>query len=344
MRDCTVRSSQRLTPNSVLVTLDPGSDSQWLESEPGQRITCCLNLSGQNCYRSYNLVNAPGEAPQIAVKQVSEAGASKYFNTQLRSGDVLRVAQPEGDFYNAELDKTAHHLLMFAAGSGITPLLSIIQHALTVRPDNKVTLFYANSEPKQIMFRERLDDLAGSSRLNVFHILGNGATGEDLSSGRLNPGKVQQLLTQFRQKTLPEQAFISGPDGFREAVEDGIQSELRPLNSTAYSFSSPTSQTTSETTQEQHTEVHLTVGGVMRVIPKASQSLTLLDAADQAGLDMPADCRSGICHRCKARIVLGRTTPAMRKEESGQTKPVEPGFILCCQEKPNGERLELEMD
>ena len=82
----------------------------------------------------------------------------------------------------------------------------------------------------------------------------------------------------------------------------------------------------------------------MRVIPKASQSMTLLDAADQAGLDMPADCRSGICHRCKARIVSGRTTPAMRKEESAQTKPVEPGYILCCQEKPNGERLELEMD
>jgi len=344
MWSCTVRSAERLTPDSVLLTLDPGEHRERFNATPGQKLTFCLDISGQSCYRNYNLVNPVGELPQIAVKHVSDGGAAEYMNTTVRTGDVLQVAPPEGDFYPPALDKTAHHFLLFAAGSGITPLISIVQHALKARPDNKVTLFYANSSSRQIMFREKLDVLAQSSRLDVYHILGDGATGEDLSSGRLNPSKVGRLLAQYRSHQLPEQAFISGPTGFTNAVQNGIEVEAHPLDFASYSFERANRDSEQLSTPSQSTEVHLTVGGVARSIPKASQNLTLLESADLAGLDMPADCRSGICHRCKARIVSGRTTPLSTQNLGTQSKRIPPGYILCCQQKPDGPKLELEMD
>ncbi len=337
---CAVKAMKRLTPSSVLLTLDPGELAPLFEGRPGQSVTFCLNVDGQECYRNYNLVNTEDALPQVAVKQVQEGGVSQHFNSAIHVGDVLNVAPPEGDFYPEDLDDAAHHLVLFAAGSGITPLISIAQHALRVRPDNKVTLFYSNSDARQIMFRERLDRLAASSRFEVFHVLGDGATGEDLSTGRLTGSKVKKLLSQYTQGLPNEYAFISGPMGFTETVVNGIGKTANPLPYSTFSFQRQRHGQGADKIRPT-TEVILSVGGLKRTIPNAPQHLTLLEAADRAGIDMPADCRSGICHRCKARITAGRTTSA---ELDSPTKAVPKGHILCCQQRPSGDRLELEMD
>ena len=104
-------------------------------------------MHGSPCFRSYNLVNPVGQLPQIAVKQISEGGASQLFNEQVQPGDVLEVMPPSGHVYERKLDHTAHHIMLFAAGSGITPLISIAQHALMARPDHRVTLVFATPRP-----------------------------------------------------------------------------------------------------------------------------------------------------------------------------------------------------
>lgn len=338
---CTVREVRRLTPDSVLVTLDPGDRLDRFRHRPGQRVTFCLDLQDRTCFRSYNLVNPAGKLPQVAVKKVTRGGAAEHFNDLLRIGDVLNVVPPEGTLYPEHLDRQARHLILFAAGSGITPIFSIAQHALKARPDHHVTLFYANSSTRDIMFAKELEALANSARMEVFHILGDGGTGEDDSSGRLTSPRVAKLMNQYGGGDLPEHAFLCGPQGFMDSVEAGLQTAQRPITYSRYSFihqphlhpADPGVDTlTSTVTVQTKTRT--------KVLEEVPRHLTLLEAADQAGVDMPADCRSGICHRCKARLVAGRT---VAKPDRTGSKPLADGWILCCQERPASSQLDIEL-
>lgn len=341
MVGCTVENVRRMTPTSVLVTLNPGEHLPRFSHKPGQRVTFCLELGDAPAYRSYNLVNSPGELPCIAVKNVATGGGSEFFNENVEAGDSVRVSIPDGDIYDLATDHTAHHIMLFAAGSGITPLISIANHALTARPDHKVTLIYANSSARDIMMQSKLEEMAQSNRFEVFHVLGDGATGEDLSTGRLDGTKLQHLLGQFRRDDIPEMGFLSGPAGFMELVLEVTQQQEKPLPVVPYSF-----QRQPYLNPENHghgsgtSTVQLSVNGLIREI-KAPWHQTLLKSADAAGIAMPANCRSGICHRCKARLVAGHTTGGSSPIPG---KKVPEGWILCCQQRPGSDRIEIEMD
>ncbi len=337
---CRVRDVRRLTQDSVLITLDPEAALAQFEHKPGQRVTFCLDLQDRTCFRSYNLVNQSGALPQVAVKKVTRGGVAEHFNDMLRIGDVLNVMPPEGTLYPDSIDQKARHLILFAAGSGITPIYSIARHALRARPDHHVTLFYANSSTRDIMFAQELEELAHSSRMEVFHILGDGGTGEDVSSGRVNGRRVSKLMEQYGGIDLPEHAFISGPPGFMNAVESGLIGTAKPIPYNRYSFANQPYLHPKDVGEDQLTsQLHIHSEGECRVLKDAPRHLTILEAADQAGLDMPADCRSGICHRCKAKLVQGRTVSKPDKASSNRLKK---GWILCCQERPASPEIGVE--
>lgn len=338
---CRVHAVRRLTPDSVVVTLDPGRSLDRFRHLPGQRITFCFPFPDRTAFRSYNLINVPGMLPQVAVKRVRRGGLSEHFNERLAVGDTLNVVPPEGHLYPEGLDGRAHHIMLFAAGSGITPLYSIAQHALKARRDHHVTLFYANSSARDIMFQRELDALASSSRMDVFHILGDGGTGEDESSGRLTAGRVERLMKQYAQSTLAEHVFVSGPVGFMEAVTQGIDQVDRKISCTRYSFGTqPHIHPSDQSRQSATSTLRITREGDVREMNDVSRHLTLLEAADQAGVDMPAECRSGICHRCKAKLVSGRT---VSNPSGTASKPLPPGYILCCQERPASPDVEIDL-
>ena len=338
---CKVRSVRRGTPTSVTVTLDPGPALPRFLHAPGQRITFCLQLAGGTCFRSYNLVNELGDLPRVAIKKVAEGGGSAMFNEVLQPGDVLNVVPPNGHLYDTQLDHAARHFLLFAAGSGITPIISVAKHALKARPDHRITLLYANSSAHDIMMRDELDVMAESERFDVFHILGDGATGEDLSTGRLDHAKLHRLLEQFRSVDLPEISFQSGPTGFMELVDDVAKRQSSPLRTTRYSFmQQPHLHPEDHRLDEATSDIILTINGQTREIKGASRRDTLLQTADEAGLAMPANCRSGICHRCKAKLISGHTVRS--GPQSG--RQVRKGWILCCQERPGSSSVEIEME
>ena len=340
---CAVKDIQKLTSNSVLVTFDPGVALPRFRHAPGQRITFCLPLESGSCYRSYNLVNQPGSLPQVAVKQVSNGGGSQYLNEQLQPGDILNVAPPEGHLYNKDIDHTAHHILLFAAGSGITPLISIARHALSARPDHKVTLIYANSSARNIMLRSELEAMAESQRFEVFHILGDGATGEDLSTGRLDHAKLHRLMEQYRQDTLPEVAFQCGPSGFMGLIRDVLGRERGDMPLFSYSFlEQPFRHEEDQLTSTALSNLQISFGGTFREIQDVPRGKTLLEAADDAGIAMPANCRSGICHRCKAKLISGHTVGMPGAAASGRSVPK--GWILCCQQRPGSDWVEISLD
>ncbi len=337
---CHVQQVRRLTSESVLVTLDPGDALPAFRHEPGQQVTFCLTLSERTCYRSYNLVNSPEGLPQVAVKQVARGGASQFFTRELKPGDVLQVAPPEGDLYPARLDDAPHHMLLFAAGSGITPLYSVARHALRARPDHRVTLFYANRSTRHIMFRRELDQLAVSPRLEVFHILGDGGTGDANSSGRLDADRVAGLLAQFGHPNMDECAFVSGPEGFKEAVFAGLRDAAPMLEVRDFCFGRQPHRHPEDPTDHRHgVNIHIVKDGTTRHIQGVPRHLTLLEAADRAGVEVPAECRGGICHRCKAKLLDGRTVSGPR--ELQRTPPA--GYILCCQERPASDEITLDL-
>lgn len=338
---CRVRDVRKMTAQSVVITLDPGAALPRFRHTPGQRVTFCLNINENPSFRSYNLVNAVGDLPQVAVKQVAQGGCSQMFNEQLQAGDMLEVAPPTGHLYDHRLDHKAHHLLLFAAGSGITPMFSVAQHALKARPDHRVTLIYANSTARSIMMQQDLDRMAHSHRLEVFHVLGDGATGEDLSTGRLDHAKLNRLFEQFRSKDLPEAAFQSGPSGFMNLIQEAAQRQVRPLKVKPYSFAQqPFIHPEEQCSKSKDAEVTITVNGVTHILPSVSRRMTLLDAADEAGIAMTANCKSGICHRCKAKLISGQTFQAPPVHAGRRP---ENGWILCCQERPGSQKVEIEV-
>ncbi|MDA9863951.1 iron-sulfur cluster-binding domain-containing protein [Flavobacteriales bacterium] len=338
---CKVQDVRRMTPQSVVVTLDPGSAMPRFRHTPGQRVTFCLDINGSLCFRSYNLINAQGDLPQIAVKQVAQGGCSQMMNERLQPGDMLNVAPPTGHLYDLSLDHKAHHILLFAAGSGITPLFSVAQHALRARPDHRVTLIYANSTARSIMMQQALDRMAHSKRFEVFHVLGDGATGEDLSTGRLDHDKLNRLMEQYRSKDLPEAAFQSGPHGFMHLIQEAASNQDRPFAVKRYSFAEqPFVHPAESRTEDKQAEVTITVNGVTHTLPSVSRSMTLLEAADEAGIAMTANCKSGICHRCKAKLVSGQT---FQSPPINSGRRPENGWILCCQERPGSNKVEIEV-
>ena len=338
---CTVNGVQRLTSNSVLVTLDPGQATPLFRHGPGQQISVRVASDDSVCFRTYNLVNECGQMPQIAVKKVAQGGVSALINEHLDIGDTLEVTPPFGLLYDRRIDHKAHHLLLFAAGSGITPLISIARHALTARPDHRVTLIYANSTARDIIMHQTLEELAGSKRLEVFHILGDGATGEDLSTGRLDHAKLQRLLDQFRNPAMPEVAMLSGPAGFMEMVEEVINRQPLQLPVVTCSFQEqPYVHPSDRRLGPRFSDLTVTLNGRTARLDAVPRDQTLLEAADAAGLAMPANCRSGICHRCKAKLIKGSTVQSSRGTIG---RPEPHGWILCCRHRPGSAEVEIEV-
>lgn len=338
---CKVNGVQRLTSNSVLITLDPGRATPLFDHKPGQQISILMASEDNVCYRTYNLVNGSGQMPQIAVKKVAQGGVSALINEQLRIGDTLEVTPPFGHLYDRSIDHKAHHMLLLAAGSGITPLISIARHALAARPDHRVTLIYANSTARDIIMHQALEELAGSKRMEVFHILGDGATGEDLSTGRLDHAKLQRLLDQYRMPNMPEVAMLSGPTGFMEMVGEvvGLQAQQLPLVTCSFQ-EQPFVHPLDRRLAPRFSDITVTLNGRTKKLTNVPSDQTLLEAADAAGLAMPANCRSGICHRCKAKLVKGNT---VQSSQNSIGRPEPHGWILCCRHRPGSAEVEIEV-
>ena len=195
----TVTEVARDTSDSVVVTLRP-EDAGAFQFIQGQYLTFRRDFGGQEVRRSYSICAGLDDgALRVGIKRVAGGAFSTWANTDLKPGDVLDAMPPQGTFHTPLAPDAARHYLMFAAGSGITPILSIIRTVLAREPKSRVTLVYANRRIASIMFRGELDDLKDQylSRLSVLHVLGQDAQEIDLFTGRLDTAKLERLFTQW---------------------------------------------------------------------------------------------------------------------------------------------------
>lgn len=351
--DLVVTSIERQTPEAVAVGFAvPKELRPVFAFQPGQYLTLAAQIDGTESRRSYSICSAPGEATlRVGVKRVADGRFSTYVNEQLAVGDTVRVMPPQGRF--TSLVGPRHDYILIAAGSGITPMLSIATTVLTHEPESTITLIYGNRSTDTIMFREELEDLKNRHmrRFSVIHLLSREAQDVDLFNGRIDGDRVVELARRGLIDPLSaDGVFLCGPGELIDEVSAklrafGVQQDRIRFERFTPSGELPRPRSRSAEAQkaaEAGIHIEIVLDGVRRSFPMAASDATVLDAAHRAGLEVPYSCAGGMCCTCRCRIEEGEADMAINY--SLQPWEIDAGFTLACQTRPLTNRLVLDFD
>ena len=317
---------------------------------PGQYLTLRNTMDGEEIRRSYSICSGPDDGElRIAVKKVDGGAFSSWAADELQAGDELDVMTPTGRFGIAHAPDQARIYAGFAAGSGITPILSIAKGVLAREPHSRFFLFYGNRSTSRVLFRKALEDLKDRfmQRLSIFHVISGEEQDIPILHGRLDGEKVRVLLRSLVPASSVDHVFICGPTGMSEDVEatcrdigiaeDRIHVERfvsglggKPRPKAAVAPSAPAKAMAS-----------LVIDGKRREVPVA-EGESILDAALRAGMDLPFACKGGMCSTCRARLVEGDAR--MDVNYSLEPWELKAGFILTCQARPVSEKVMVDYD
>jgi ring-1,2-phenylacetyl-CoA epoxidase subunit PaaE len=352
-----VADIRRETADCVSVALNiPAEAKEAFKYTQGQYITFKVNVNGEELRRSYSICTSPvtDNEIRVAIKKVQGGRVSGYFNDMLKVGDTLQVMPPMGNFHTSLTDFNKKHYVLFAGGSGITPMLSILKTSLHAESQSKVTLFYGNQNEDAIIFKNDLDKLEQqySDRLKVYHILNEPQKEENkqdsLFVGIMMPEKNKALMEKFINRNDDLEIFICGPSGMMASVEETLNllAVDRKRVHLEY-FSAPAD--TSETVSVPDTAGDLTFESKVKIISDGEEyNLTLgaddiiLDAALEAGIDAPYACRGGSCCTCRAKLLEGKVV--MKVNYALLDWEVEEGYILTCQSIPVTPNVVVDYD
>jgi len=350
-----VRALRRETADTVSIAFEVPEDlREKFRFTQGQYLTLRTNLGGEEVRRSYSIcTGAHEEELRVAIKRVEEGVFSAYANHQLQVGDTLEVMPPQGRFFT-RLDATQTRLYVgFTAGSGITPVMSILKTTLVEEPHSRFLLFYGNRGFDHIVFREQLEELKSlyPDRLAVHHVLSRESLGSDLFYGRLNGEKCRAYARLLFQPTEVDAFFLCGPE---EMVFD-IKSTLEALGvaapkihfelfTTANTRKHRRSAAMKPASRPAGFEASVTViqDGTQFDFRLPSDGSTLLDAAMRAGADLPFSCKGGVCSTCKAKILEGQVE--MDVNYGLEPDEVAAGYVLTCQSHPKTQRVVVSFD
>ncbi|MBW8317129.1 MAG: 2Fe-2S iron-sulfur cluster binding domain-containing protein [Thiobacillus sp.] len=358
--DLTVSRIHPEAAGSVAVSLHiPPELRDTFAFEPGQFLTLRTTIGGQDVRRSYSissprsLLTQQGELT-LGIRPVEGGVFSNWAANELKAGDALRVMPPDGRFTVHK--PRALHRVGFAAGSGITPILSIMASTLEESPDSKFTLVYGNRRMASVMFNEALQDLKDKypGRLTLIHVLSRQAQEVPLLEGRIDGDKVRAIIAALLPVGSMDEVFICGPDAMIEATQQALlDAGVRPDRVHTERFTSPTLEALPADQRQAAVlghpavptegEVALTV--VLDGKPhqlRMGKDEHVLDVALNAGLDLPWSCRGGVCCTCRAKVVEGAVT--MDKNFTLEPWETEKGFVLSCQARPTTDRLVVSYD
>jgi ring-1,2-phenylacetyl-CoA epoxidase subunit PaaE len=316
----------------------------------GQYLTLRTMLGGEEVRRSYSICSGPDDGEiRIAVKRVDGGAFSSFVTDELKRGDALDVMTPTGRFGIAPAPEQARTHVGFAAGSGITPILSIVKAVLAREPDSRFFLFYGNRTPDGMLFRAELEELKDRfiERLSVFHVISGEEQDIPILHGRLDGEKVRVLLRALVPAAQVDHVFICGPAGMSEAVEAtcrelGIADERIHVERFVSEFGGrPRPKAVVAASAPPKAIAALIIDGKRREVPVADGE-AILDAALRAGLDLPFACKGGMCSTCRAKLVEG--TAEMELNYSLEPWELKAGFVLTCQARPTSDRVVVDYD
>jgi ring-1,2-phenylacetyl-CoA epoxidase subunit PaaE len=343
---------------SVAITFDIPSESlEKFHFEPGQFLTLRADVNGQDVRRNYS-ISSPrsqflkrGEL-EIGIRPVEGGVFSNWAATQLKAGDTVKVMPPEGRFTIKK--PRAIHRVGFAAGSGITPILSIAATTLEEQTESKFTLIYGNRRMSSVMFNEALQDLKDRfpGRFTMIHILSQQAQEVDLLQGRIDADKIKSIIHALLPAKSMDEVFICGPEAMIEVTEKALIDSGVPANRVhSERFTTSASQAhkvqadidASKQKTSSAKSVHMTIvldGKEHEVVLSPDEHV--LDAALNAGLDLPFSCKAGVCSTCRCKVTQGEVT--MDKNFTLEADEMAQGFALSCQARAATQKLVISFD
>jgi ring-1,2-phenylacetyl-CoA epoxidase subunit PaaE len=317
---------------------------------PGQYLTLRTAMDGEEVRRSYSICSGPDDGElRIAVKKIDGGAFSSWAADELKAGDELDVMTPTGRFGIAPAPDQARVYVGFAAGSGITPILSIVKGVLAREPNSRFFLFYGNRSTGGMLFRETLEELKDRfiQRLSVFHVISGEEQDIPILHGRLDGEKVRVLLRSLVPAASVDHVFICGPTGMSGDIEAtcreiGIAADRIHVERFVSELGGkPRAKAVVPVGAPPKAMAALIIDGKRREVPVA-EGEAILDAALRAGVDLPFACKGGMCSTCRAKLVEG--SAQMEVNYSLEPWELEKGFILTCQARPTTDRVVVDYD
>jgi ring-1,2-phenylacetyl-CoA epoxidase subunit PaaE len=348
----TVASVKHETRDAIAVTFDvPANLQDAFQYQQGQHLTLRAMIDGEDVRRSYSICSAVQDNRlRVAIKRVNGGLFSTWANECIRPGVTIDVMPPEGRFNLPLEPESNRHYLAFAAGSGITPILSIIKTTLLAEPNSRFTLLYGNRASSSVIFRDELTDLKDQylERLNLVYIMSREPQDIELFHGRITEDKCRALFQHWLRVENVDYAFICGPEDMMHGVsaalqEAGMPKERIRIELFAAGAAKADRKPRAVSAEPRHqTEVTVIMDGSHATFTMDKDKESLLDAGLRAGIDMRYSCKGGVCSTCRCKVLEGQID--MDVNYALEDYEVARGFVLSCQSFPVTDRIVVDFD
>ncbi len=346
-----VKNIRRETNDCVSIAFDiPRELKADFQFKQGQNITIKSIINGEELRRSYSICSSPLDNElRVAVKKVDGGAFSSFANEELKEDDLLDVLPPTGTFFTEVGATNKKNYVFFAAGSGITPVISIVKTILLNEPESHVTLVFGNKDVSSIIFKEELEALKDKHlrHFRVYYILSRERTEIEITYGRIDAEKLKRLSALIDYSTVDE-FFICGPEEMIFTVKGFLESNKIESNKIHFElFTTPARKTipigTAATEKKTDgSEITIKSDGRIFNFRLDYQSDSILEAALAEGADLPFACKGGVCTTCKAKLIEGEVD--MEVNYGLEPDEVKARFILTCQSHPRSKKVVVDFD
>lgn len=346
-----VREVRKTTSDASVVTFEIPEDLEDVfKFKQGQHLTLKANVDGEFLRRSYSLCSSPSEKVwRVAVRQIQDGQFSSYVNNIMKAGDILDLMPPHGRFFCEVEKKSKKHYVAFAAGSGITPIFSIIKTHLTEEPESTFSLFYMNRMVQSIMLREEVEGLKNTflNRFELYHILDQESRDIPLFDGRLDEDKLTVIGEKILEYSAIDEFFLCGPAPMIFMIRDFLIKEgINEKNIHFELFNTPAENTRKKVEPiagtKGITQVEVINNGTKMSFEMAQGDESVLDAALRHNADLPFACKGGVCCTCRAKIIEGEVE--MKVNYALEDDEVKDGYVLTCQSIPKTDKILVDFD
>jgi ring-1,2-phenylacetyl-CoA epoxidase subunit PaaE len=331
----------------------PKEFEQQFAFRQGQSLTMRTRLNGEEIRRTYSICSSPLDKEwRVAVKKVEGGLFSSHANDNLKAGDIIEVMPPVGKFYTDLNPSHQKNYVAIAAGSGITPVLSIIKTTLLTEPESSFTLVYGNRNRASIIFKEELEALKNKfiSRFTIHHVLSREVADVPIYHGRIDQQKCSVLFDKLIDLSSMNEFFICGPEEMIFSVKNFLEEKGIDKKHVHFElFTTPGQKTYSTVSHTKHVEekgpkskIKVKLDGILFDFDLSEMGETILDAALKEGADLPFACKGGVCCTCRAKLVSGEVK--MDVNYGLEEEEIEAGFILTCQSHPRSAEVFVDFD